>query len=184
MPMFLRKIFWFLNTFFMTPAFRLGLGSLLGTPFGGYMMVLKVVGRKSGKIRYAPVNYAIRDGFVYCLSGGRKTSDWYRNLLANPNVELLMPGGAVFARAEEISDPGERCVVARQVLKNAGFAGFFEGYNPHTISDSDLQEKIADLPVIRFLPLGLGSGSFDAGGWGWVWPVLATILIIFWLLVG
>jgi len=182
MPPILRKIFWFLNTFFMTPAFRLGFGFLLGTPFGGYMMVLKVVGRKSGKIRFAPVNYAIRNGFIYCLSGGRKRSDWYRNLLANPDVELILPGGALFARAEEIKDPDERRIVARQVLKNAGFAGFFEGYNPHTISDADLQAKIADIPIIRFTPIGLGSGAFDAGGWGWVWPVIVTIGILWWLL--
>jgi deazaflavin-dependent oxidoreductase (nitroreductase family) len=182
MPPLLRKIFWFLNTFFMTPVFRLGLGALFGTPFGGYMMVLKVAGRKSGKIRYAPVNYAIRNGCIYCVSGGRKHSDWYRNILANPNIEILLPGGALFARAEEISDPDERRIVTRQVLKNAGFAGFFEGYNPRTISDAELQEKIAGLPVLRFEPLGLGSGAFDAGGWAWLWPVLATVGLLWWWL--
>lgn len=182
MSTILRKVFWFLNTFFMTPVFRLGLGGLLGTPFGGYMMVVKVVGRKSGKTRYAPVNYAIRDGSVYCLSGFRKTADWYRNLLAHPEVELLLPGGPIFARGEPVEDPEERGRMARQVLKNAGFAGFFEGYNPRTISEADLRTKIADIPVIRFRPLGVGSGAFDAGGWAWVWPVLATAGILWWWL--
>jgi deazaflavin-dependent oxidoreductase (nitroreductase family) len=182
MSTILPKIFWLLNTFFMTPVFRLGLGGLLGTPFGGYMMVIKVAGRKSGKIRYAPVNYAIRNGAVYCISGFRKRAEWFRNLQAHPEVELLLPGGAIFARGEQVDDPDERRIVARQVLKNAGFAGFFEGYNPRTISDADLQAKIADIPVLRFQPLGLGSGAFDAGGWAWVWPVLATAGLLWWWL--
>lgn len=177
MPPILSRIFWILNKFFMVPIFRLGLGPLLGTPFGGYVMVLKPIGRKSGKTYYTPVNYAIRDGCVYCVSGGRRTSDWFRNLLAHPEIEIILPGGAIFARAEEVHDPHERRDVARQVLINAGFAGFFEGYNPRTISDADLEEKISDLPVLRFTPLGVGNGPFDPGGWAWIWwGVLLTLV--------
>jgi len=159
----------------MVPIFRLGLGPLLGTPFGGYIMVLKPIGRKSGKTYYTPVNYAIHNGCVYCVSGGRRTSDWFRNLLAHPEVEIILPGGALFARVEEVSDPAERLRMARQVLINAGFAGFFEGYNPRTLSDEALQEKISDLPVLRCTPLGLGNGPFDPGGWAWIWGVLFTL---------
>jgi deazaflavin-dependent oxidoreductase (nitroreductase family) len=175
MPPLLRRIFWFVNKYLMVPVFRLGLGPLLGTPFGGYIMVLKPIGRKSGKTYYTPVNYALHHGCVYCVSGGRRTSDWFRNLLAQPEIEIILPGGAVFARMEEVADPDERRMMARQVLINAGFAGFFEGYNPHTISDAALQEKIADLPVLRFTPLGLGNGPCDPGGWAWIWSLLFTL---------
>ena len=65
----LRRIFWYLNRYFMVPMFRLGLGPLMGNPFSGYIMVIKTSGRKSGLTRYAPVNYAILNGSVYCLSG-------------------------------------------------------------------------------------------------------------------
>lgn len=175
MPPALSRMFWFLNKFLMVPLFRLGLGTFLGTPFGGYIMVLKPIGRKSGKTYYTPVNYAIHNGCVYCVSGGRRTSDWFRNLLAHPEIEIILPGGAIFARAEEVHDADERRTLARQVLINAGFAGFFEGYNPRTISDAALQEKISDLPVIRFTPLGLAQGPFDPSGWGWIWGVLLTL---------
>lgn len=171
----LRRVFWFVNRYLMVPIFRLGLGPLFGSPFGGYIMVLKPIGRKSGKTYHTPVNYAIHNGCVYCVSGGRRTSDWFRNLLAHPEVEIILPGGAIFARAEEVADPDERRVMARQVLINAGFAGFFEGYNPRTISDAALQEKIHDLPVLRFTPLGLGNGACDPGGWAWVWSVALTL---------
>ncbi len=182
MPPLMRRIFWFVNKFFMVPMFQLGLGPLFGNPFSGYIMVMKVIGRKSGKMRFAPVNYAIHNGDIYCISGGRKTSDWYKNLLATPEVELILPGGAVFARVEEIADSATRRVVIRQILKNAGFAGFFEGYNPWRITDDELMAKSADLPLLRFHPLGLGNGASDAGGWAWLWAGMFTLLVLWWLL--
>ncbi len=178
MPLLMRRIFWFVNKFFMVPVFRLGLGPLFGNPFSGYIMVIKVIGRKSGKTRFAPVNYAIHKGDIYCISGGRKTSDWYRNLLVTPSVELILPGGgAAYAHTDEISDPETRRVVIRQILKNAGFAGFFEGYNPFTISDEELMQKSADLPLLRFSLLGVGNGPSDQGGWAWVWLWLLVFTI-------
>lgn len=182
MPPLMRRIFWLLNKFFMVPLFRLGLGPLFGNPFSGYIMVMKVIGRKSGQTRFAPVNYAIHNGDIYCVSGGRRSSDWYKNLLARPEVELILPGGAIFARVEEISDPETRRVVIRQILKNAGFAGFFEGYNPFTIPDDELTTKSADLPLLRFHPLGLGNGASDQGGWAWAWVWILTLLAL-WLLL-
>ena len=182
MPPLLRKIFWFVNKFFMVPVFRLGLGFFFGNPLSGYIMVLKPVGRKSGKVRYAPVNYAISNGSVYCLSGGRQSSDWYRNLMANPLVEVIMPGGAIHGQVSEVTDPQERLRMTRQVLQNAGFAGFFEGYNPFKISDAELSARSVDLPVLRIRPLGLGSGAADPSGWGWVWVVVLTVLFI-WVLL-
>lgn len=178
----MRRIFRVLNKFFMVPMFRLGLGSLLGNPLSGYIMVLKVVGRKSGRIRYTPVNYAIRNGNIYCISGGGRSSDWFRNLKANPQIEVIMPAGPIFGYVEEVSDADERRNVIRQVLQNAGFAGFLEGYNPFTISDEELLSKSSDLPVLRIRPIGIGSGAFDPGGWVWVWLFVITLAII-WILV-
>jgi len=178
MPPLMRRIFWFLNKFFMVPMFQLGFGPFFGNPFTGYIMVMKAIGRKTGKVRLTPVNYTIHKGNVYCVSGGRKESDWYRNLLANPEIELILPGGCIYAHVEEATDPEERRVIARQVLKNAGFAGFFEGYNPFTITDAELTEKIADVPILRFKPLGLGGGPSDAGGWAWIWAFIITVVLI------
>ncbi len=178
MPHLMRRIFWFLNKFFMVPMFRLGLGPFFGNPLTGYIMVMRVIGRRTGKVRLTPVNYAIYKGKVYCISGGRKTSDWYKNLLANPEVELILPGGCLYARVEEVAALDDRCLIVRRILQNAGFAGFFEGYNPWRISDEDLMQKSSDLPLMRFHPLGPGSGPSDAGGWAWVWTFLLTVFLI------
>ncbi|MBC8496502.1 MAG: nitroreductase family deazaflavin-dependent oxidoreductase [Chloroflexi bacterium] len=182
MPPALSRFFWFLNKFFIVPIFRLGLGPIFGNPVSGYVMVMKVIGRVSGRIYYAPVNYAIRDGNVYCLSGGRRTSDWFRNLLAKPEVELILPGGAIYARAQEATDPNEKLIMSRQILKNAGIAGFFEGYSPYTISDEDLQGKVDELPLLRFTPLGVGNGASDPAGWVWISVFVISVALIWGLI--
>ncbi len=180
MPPLMRRIFWFVNKFFMVPLFRIGFGPFFVNPLTGYIMVLKPVGRKTGKVRFAPVNYAIHKGDIYCISGGRKTSDWYHNLLANPEVEMILPSGSVYAHVDEISDLETRRMVIRQILKNAGFAGFFEGYNPFTITDDELMRKSGDMPLLRFHPLGLANGASDPGGWAWFWSFVVTIVLILW----
>lgn len=177
----LRRGFFYLNKFFMVPMFRLGFGSLMGTPFGGYIMVLKVIGRKTGKMRYTPVNYAIENGNVYCLAGFGTISDWYRNLLAHPNIEAIMPGGAIAGVAEQVSDPDERLRMLRRVLINAGFAGFCYGYDPRTVADKRLLDSTRDVPVIRIRPHGIGSGASDPGGWAWLMTVIGTIIFAGWL---
>jgi hypothetical protein len=182
MPPLMRRIFWFLNKFFMVPMFQLGFGPFFGNPFSGYIMVMKVIGRRTGRVHLVPVNYAIHHGDVYCVSGGRTASDWFRNLLIHPEVDLIMPGGSIHARAEEAADPRQKLILTRQVLKNAGFAGFFEGYNPYKITDDELAKKIEDLPLLRFQPQGLGSGPYDAGGWAWVWTFAISMLLLILLL--
>jgi len=178
MPPALSRFFWFMNKFFMVPIFRLGFGSLFGNPFSGYIMVMKVRGRKSGKQYYVPVNYAIHQGKIYCISGGRRKSDWFRNLMANPEAELILPGGAIYARANEVNDPHEKLILSRQILINAGFAGFFEGFNPRVIREEELQRKIADLPLMCFTPLGIGSGASDPAGWTWISVLVISAILI------
>jgi deazaflavin-dependent oxidoreductase (nitroreductase family) len=175
---FLRRIFWLVNKFFMVPMFRLGFGAFMGNPFSGYIMVLKTTGRKSGKVRYSPVNYAIHQGDLYCMAGFGKISDWYRNMMASPNIEVIHPDGPLAGTCELVSDPGERMIILRKILKNAGFAGFFEGFNPFSVTDGELSRKVADMPLIRIHPIGMGNGALDPGGWAWLWIPVSIVLIV------
>lgn len=179
----MRRIFKFLNKYFMVPIFRLGLGPFFGNPYTGYIMVMKVIGRVSGKVYHVPVNYTIMNGSVHCVSGGRRSSDWFKNLMAKPEVELILPDGAIFARTEEITDLTQKVTIARQVLINAGFSASFEGYNPRKLSDEELLEKVANLPVLRFTPIGIGNGASDPGGWAWISAFVISIAIIVGLVV-
>ena len=179
----MRRFFWFLNKFLMVPLFRLGFGPFIGNPLTGYIMVLKTTGRKTGKIRHTPVNYAILEGRIYCVSGFRQRSDWYHNLRLQPAVELILPIGVVMGTATEISDPAPRIRIIRKIFQNAGFAGFMGGYNPYHISDQDLLVKTTGMPLICIQPTGLGSGAADPGGWVWLWMPIHIILfvLIIWL---
>lgn len=177
---FLRRFLWFVNKFFMVPLFRLGLGAWVGNPLTGYIMVLKSIGRKTGQVRYTPVNYAILNGNVYVSAGFGKIADWFRNLQSNPHVELLLPGGAVAGIAEEVSDLAESTGALRQVLKNSGFVGLAMGLNPSAMPDDLMREKLKGCPVVRIRPMGIGSGAGDAGGWLW----LLGLMVITALVVG
>lgn len=183
--MLLRRFFRLLNKFFMVPMFRLGFGPLMGSPYGGYIMVIRTVGRKTGRTRFTPVNYAILDGCVYCIAGWGEISHWYRNLQATPQIELILPGGAIAGAAEDVTDPDEALRAGRQVFKNSGFVGFMTGINPFTAPDALVRDKLAGTRVVRIRPVGIGSGAADAGGWLWVLVfivLLALIVLAVWAL--
>jgi len=178
----MRKGFRILNRFFTVPAFRLGLGRFIGSPFGGYMMVIKNRGHLSGKIRYTPVNYAIANGNIYCTAGFGSVSHWVKNLTNDPNVELLLPGGAIAATAEIVKPQKEKRAMLRQVLINSGFAAYvFGGINAARVTEEKLSELTREYIVLRFHPTGIGAGPSDPSGWFWVWPTAALIALIWWL---
>lgn len=179
---FMRKSFRILNKAFMVPAFRLGLGPLLQSPYGGYIMVIKNRGHLSGKMRYTPVNYAIANGNVYCTAGFGKVSHWVKNLTDDPNVELLLPGGAIAASAEVVKQSKEKRSALRQVMINSGFAAYvFGGINAARVTEKKLTELTRDYIVLRFRPIGIGAGPSDPTGWFWLWPTAAIIALIWWL---
>jgi deazaflavin-dependent oxidoreductase (nitroreductase family) len=183
----IRRIFLLFNRFFMVPMFRLGFGPFMGNRITGYIMVLRNTGRKTGKSYYSPVNYAIHRGNIYCMAGFGRVSDWYCNIRFAGEIEVILPGSTLFARVDEVSDPAERALLIRMILKNAGLAGFFAGFNPITVKDEELLIKTADLPLLCLHPVGVGNGPSDPGGWMEVWAVLsilAGLLVIIWLLVG
>jgi deazaflavin-dependent oxidoreductase (nitroreductase family) len=168
----LRSGFRVLNRCFMVPAFRSGLGAAMVTPPSGYIMVLSTLGHKSGKLRHTPVNYALIDGDVCCIAGFGEVAHWAKNLAANPEAEVQLPAGRFWGRVRIVTDEAERLRIARQVLKNAGFAGFFFGFNPFTTSDATLAGGIAGVPVLRVTPLRALPSAFDPGGSGWIVSIL------------
>jgi deazaflavin-dependent oxidoreductase (nitroreductase family) len=173
-----RRFFAIVNKLFMVPMFKLGLGPFFGNPITGYVMILKVLGRKTGRLRYVPVNYAIRHGMIYCLVGFGRKSPWYLNIMANPEIDLILPSGAIAGHAEEVVDAAEKTAVIRGLLKNAGWATMAEGLNPYRASDEALRTKTADQPLLRIRPVGPAYGPSDPGGWVWLWAVVATVALI------
>ena len=96
-------------------------------------------------------------------------------------MEIVRQGGPAGQRVgpADATTPGVPRSVNR-AMKNGGFAGFFEGYNPWKIGDADLAEKTAGFPLIVIRPTGMGNGAADPKGWAWIgWLAVLAALVLF-----
>jgi deazaflavin-dependent oxidoreductase (nitroreductase family) len=178
----LRQGFRYLNRF-MVLSWRLGLGAWGNrADMSGQIMVLTHVGRKSGLRRRTPVNYAIVDGEVYCTAGFGPTSDWYRNVVANPQVEIWLPEGWWAGVVEDVSASPQRLLILRQVLIASGFAARMAGIDPQLMSDTELDGVSAKYRLLRIRRTTPCTGPGGPGDLAWVWP-LATMGLLGLLLV-
>jgi deazaflavin-dependent oxidoreductase (nitroreductase family) len=157
-----------LNRFLMVPAFRLGLGWLVGSPLGGWIMVLRTRGRRSGRTREAGLDYVIEDGAVYCMAGFGRGTAWFLNLLEEPRVEVLLPGRTFVGHAEEVTDAEERARVLPRLIRASGVPGFSIGGNPWTMSDERIRAALEGFPLVRIRPTGVVAGPADPGGLLWL----------------
>lgn len=169
---------------FMLLLWRLGFGRWVNAwpSVGGRIMVLTHIGRKTGRRRRTPVNYAEVGGDIYCTAGFGGVSDWYRNLVAHPNVEVWLPDGWWAGVAEDVSAAPDRLSILRQVLIASGFAARLAGIDPHRIGDDALAEVTQSYRLVRIHRTEPRTGSGGPGDLAWVWPPAALVLLV--LLLG
>ena len=146
----LRKIFRAMNRF-MVFMWKIGMGRMVNIwpAVIGRIMVIKHCGRKSGREYLTPVNYAIVDGEVYCTAGFGSISDWYRNIQANPDIELWLPEGKRKAHAEDVSDSPNRLFLLKQVIIASGCAAPLFGVDPKK-SDDGFDAMTKDYRLVHF----------------------------------
>ena len=84
-------------------AYALGLGPLIGR----LILLLTTTGRVSGKPRVTPLQYELIGDTIVVGAARGLSSDWVRNLLAYPEVDVRVKSRRFEARAEVIRDPGE-----------------------------------------------------------------------------
>ena len=175
----MRKAFKLVNGF-MLGMWRLGLGQFINIwPEGiGRIMVINHTGRKTGLRRQSPVNYALVNGEIYCVAGFGKRADWYRNLLANPIVEVWLPDGWWAGFAKEMKDSQERLPLIREVMIASAFAGRLAGFDP-TMTDAALQKMTASYRLVRIHRMEARTGRSGPGDLAWVWPVATMLLLPF-----
>jgi len=152
---------------------RLGLGPWFNfwPALSGRILILIHSGRKSGKRYLTPLNYALLNGEVYCVTGFGPTSDWYRNLLANPQVELWLPDGWWVGLAEEILEPALREEAIRAVLASGGLMARLFGA-PSPQDETALSSRTAHYRVIRLRRVAPRTGANGPGDLAWVWPLI------------
>ena len=110
----LRRFFHGMN-YFMVFLWKIGGGKLMNIwpAVGGRIMVIRHRGRKTGREYLSPVNYAIVENEIYCTAGFGPITDWYRNIMAHPEIEIWLPTGRRRARACDISDSPYRVKLLR-----------------------------------------------------------------------
>jgi deazaflavin-dependent oxidoreductase (nitroreductase family) len=96
----LNKCLWRLMRFPPRIAYAIGLGPLIGR----YVLLLTTTGRKSGLPRVTPLQYEEIDGIFYVGSARGEKSDWYRNILADPKVEVRVKSHCFVGTAEAVAD--------------------------------------------------------------------------------
>lgn len=112
------------------------------TFLGVEVLVLRTVGRRSGKVRESPMFYLPHgDGFAVVASNAASARPpaWWLNLQAQPDAEALLKGRTHPVR-------GRRATDAEAAQLSPRFSELYEGY--------DHYEEIAtrELPVVVLEP--------------------------------
>lgn len=113
--------------------FRATGGEVGGRFAGRPMLLLTTIGARSGQPRITPLNYSA-DGellAVIASKGGSPTHpDWYRNLVANPEVTVEVGTETFRARARTAEEP-ER---TRLFDQQAAIMPFFDAYRQAVVA--------------------------------------------------
>ncbi len=84
-----------------TLLYRIGLGAIPGRT----VLLLTTTGRVTGRPHTTPLQYEQIDGDFYVGSARGARADWFRNLIANPQVTLQVGDRRFIGRAEAVTDP-------------------------------------------------------------------------------
>ncbi len=105
------------------PQFLYAIG--LGPIYGRVVLLLTTIGRKSGLPRVTPLQYEEINGCIYVGSARGTKADWYRNIVANPNVKIRVKARQFDGAAEPVTDPQRIAdFLEYRLTKNPRMIGF------------------------------------------------------------
>jgi deazaflavin-dependent oxidoreductase (nitroreductase family) len=84
----------------MVRRYRAGLGKFAGR----MVLLLTTTGRKTGNLHTVAAQYEKIGGKYYIGAGRGQKCDWYRNILANPDVEIEIGATHLHGKAAPILD--------------------------------------------------------------------------------
>lgn len=176
-------VFRLLNPRTTVPILRSGLGAWMGTPLGGWLLVVRVRGRRSGAPHDIPLSYLLDEGSVWVMAGFGPQTQWYRNILASGEVELVLPGRPPMrAMAVEVRNRAIRARVLPRLVRATGVPGYMAGADPFRAPAERILAATSWVPLIRIRPESgpLVPGPDDPGGHGWVWRQIVVASLTIW----
>ena len=156
---------WLLRTIFKMPKL------LYHGPMAAFLstrcvMMLTSTGRKSGQPRTNGVSFMELDGHYISFSGWGVSSNWYRNVVAHPEVTLQVGRRRIRATAKPVLDPDrrEQLMLRMQICsKDCGPPQYIRPIMRLT-NTFNYEREIAmaveharELPVVEFVPHGTGA---------------------------
>ena len=87
---------------------------------------LTTTGRNTGQPHTIEIWFALQDQTLYMLSGGREKSDWVKNTLRTPAVQMKINNTTFSGQARHVTDATEEAQ-ARKIV--------FEKYAPRSNDD-------------------------------------------------
>jgi deazaflavin-dependent oxidoreductase (nitroreductase family) len=137
----------------MVAFYRIGLLPLFGA--ARTVMLLITRGRKSGAVRYTPIGYFRIGGVIHIFSAWGKSSQWYKNLAANPDdVAVQIGWRRQPVRVQAMEDPAEiQRTLAQFVAESPEEAAYLFGWDAgrDRIEDADFSPIIENVLIIRWV---------------------------------
>ena len=126
--------------------YRLGLSK----PFEANTLVLYTKGRKTGRHISITVGFGKIENKIY-IAALYESSDWYQNVLKNPEVELKMGRKKMKAQAFKVEDPNEKAKAYRAIVRTQGKKGAEKYYYVKPgMSEEEIGGVGKGLPIMRF----------------------------------
>lgn len=125
------------------------------------VMVLTTIGRKSGLPRTIGVSYMPLNGRYVSFAGWGVSANWYRNVVANPEVTIRVGGKTMKATGHLVLDPNERInlmALKQEQARHCGPPVFMRPLLKLTRAfDFDAEiamavEHAGELPIVQFEP--------------------------------
>ena len=128
--------------------YRLGLGGLIAK----HTLLLTTTGRRSRAPRVVPLDYQREGDTFYLIAEGGGRSPWYRNLVANPEVEVRVGSRRMKGVATPLSDAKEKARVLRLfVQRSERLAERYYGI-PRGASDEGLLALAPQRAIVALRP--------------------------------
>jgi hypothetical protein len=106
------------------------------------------------------------EGRVVVAAGYGRSAHWFLNALADPQVEMLLPGALIAGLAEEITEPDQRRAAFRTLVKSMGVVGRLTLGDIRGKSDAEVDMLAVAFPILAITPTAVRLGPFDPGGMG------------------